>query len=133
MKWIVLTFWLLMSSFYLYYIGFAVPKEFSFDGFILFTLLLAGGGLSYDIASKMFAIPSYRGHWRELLTRMGLILIGHGLVISGIYLAGLFSAKWGETLSISFGSFVAVLGMLLACVQAYKAEATFKKLRSMFA
>lgn len=129
MKWIALVFWLFMSSGYLYLLGFAVPKEASLNGYFLFTVLLAGGGLSYDIASKMFSIPSYRGHWKELLTRMGLVLIGHTCVLGGLFVAGYLASSWGEIPALTFGMSISIAGIVLASFQAYKAEHTFKKLR----
>jgi hypothetical protein len=80
-----ISFWLFLSSAYLYILNFAVPDNASYKGYFLFTVILAGGGLSYDIASKIFSIPSCRGYWLELLKRMGLIAIGHALVLAGIF------------------------------------------------
>ncbi|SGZ09758.1 RelA/SpoT domain protein [Moritella viscosa] len=121
-----------MSSAYLYLLGFAVPDGASWDGYFLFIVLLAGGGLSYDIASKMFGIPSYRDYWGELLKRMGLILLGHILVLSGIFLAGYFKNLIDITYALSFGMVISVGGIILAGYHSYQAESTFKKLRSMF-
>ncbi|MCE0495754.1 hypothetical protein [Vibrio salinus] len=132
MKWIVLCFWLFLSSGYLYLLNFAVPESASFNGYFLFTVILAGGGLSYDIASKMFAIPSYRGHWSQLLKRMVWIVIGHGLVLGGIFLAGYFSNIYSHTIANSIGITVSVIGLILSCYHAYQAEYTFKSLRNMF-
>jgi hypothetical protein len=132
LKWITLIFWLFMSSAYLYLLGFAVPKTASWNGYFLFTVLLAGGGLSYDIASKLFSIPSYRGHWGELLKRLAFILMGHLLVLAGFFLAGYFKVVVGVKYSLGFGLIISLVGLLLASYHSYQAESTFKKLRSMF-
>jgi hypothetical protein len=132
MKWITLIFWLFFSSAYLYILSFGIPKDASINGFILFTAALAGGGLSYDIASKMFAIPSYRSHWKELIKRLLLIMLGHSMVLSGIFLAGFLNNIIGMIASSLTGFATALIGIVLSCHQAYKAEETFKKLRLTF-
>lgn len=131
MKWIVLTFWLFLSSGYLYLLNFSVPDNASINGYFLFTVILAGGGLSYDIASKMFSIPSYRGYWPELLKRMGLVVVGHVLVLAGIFIAGYLSNISCPIISNGVGFIISFIGIVLACYQAYKAEDTLKKLGSM--
>ncbi|WP_312272336.1 hypothetical protein [Pseudomonas sp.] len=133
MKWVVLIFWLFVSSGYLYFLNFAIPKEASFKGYFLFTVTLAGGGLSYDIASKIFSIPGYKNHWPELIKRMALVLIGHCLVLAGIFAAGYLSNLYNPYISFGAGILISAIGIILACYHAYKAEYTFKKLRRMFA
>ena len=132
MKWIVLLVWLFVSSGYLYLLNFAVPEEAGWEGFLLFTILLAGGGLSYDIASKIFSIPSHRGHWGQLLKNMALVLIGHSVVLGGLFVAGYLSNSVGTIGSSITGFCVSFAGIILASQQAYRAEETFKKLRGMF-
>ena len=130
MKWIVLAFWVLISSGYLYFVNLAVPDELSFKSFFLFTVMLTGGGLSYDIASKIFSIPSCRGYWTQLLKQMGLVFLGFILVVAGIFMAGYLSNLVNFTMSSSIGFLVSLLGILLACYQSYKAENTFRELHA---
>lgn len=129
MKWIVLALWVFFSSGYLYLLNFAIPEAASLVGYFLFSVMLIGGGLSYDIASKMFSIPSHYEHWTTLLKQMGLVVLGFTLVIAGIFIAGYLSNLVNVAISSSFGFLISLLGIILACYYAYKTEVTFQNLR----
>lgn len=88
--------------------------------------MLIGAGLVYDITAKMYAIPSFRNNWGNLLIRIGGIILGFLIVLVGVACDAL---AW---LPLHLGFVLALAGVLIAIWQATKAEEVFRELQSMF-
>ena len=128
MKFIVLFFWVFFSSGYLFLLNSQVPDEMSWEAYGLFTVLLVGGGLSYDIASKLYSIPDFLNGWDKLLKYMAIVFVGHLAVLGGLFLAAFLARFMSEDLAIVIGLLVSVLGFVSSCIAAYKSEMAFKRL-----
>lgn len=129
MKLVVLISWVFFSSAYLFLLNSQVPDEISWEAYGLFTVMLVGGGLSYDIASKIYSIPDFRNGWGKLFVYMFIVFLGHSTVLGGLFLAALLNDTFPEIISIAIGLSVSIIGFISSCVAAFKSEVAFKRLQ----
>ncbi|WP_395355603.1 hypothetical protein ACHFJ9_16775 [Vibrio sp. D3] len=128
MKGLALIVWVLFSSIYLHYLSANVPKEYSLESYALFTFLLIGGGLSYDIAQKIYHLPKNSKGWLELALYMLIVFLGHIGVISGLFVTAILLNDYSKTVALLVGMSISLSYLAASCVAAYKSEKVFKKL-----
>lgn len=123
LKLTVLAIWTLLSCGYVYLLSFVRSTDGpSWSGFLLYSLILVGGGIAFHVFFRILAAPASRAGWLFILRHAGGVLAWGAVVIAGALTIGTGSP------GMLLGTPALLIALFLAIWHAASAEQRFRVL-----